>query len=441
MGQTNLIRTLFEGSEILTSSVNSNIQTLDFTRYFKEGDYVSIIALDAHGCQVGAALATNLTLDAIDHGTSVILSAAVDTSTALPAGAVGWYLVPNEILTGEEAIDRLYRCYAGPENVKIQLCVNETPPAELDTPIVGQSRHLVDDITCFRVGDTVNVISDSGLLGTASIVSLDANADEANNLSEIVLDDNIDTTAETNVQICADIEVSKLFTRLKENVDAIDQPIENEYVGDGDCELTAFSSDELFLQGTSHLYLDGRKLRLGTAGTQASLDQGTYPGNNDSLRFTSLVLGTLGNEVEAEVVAGAGLTVTVTKTFAYNSGTGFTSSQYLVQVNDNGGAATAQEIADAINADPDASRIMLAQYGGDGSGVVATFGPTALAGGLDDGTGDYAELAQIYNNEISLTGYKIVSLHIRPEEKNRLDRPPRDTEELVLDYRKALTNA
>lgn len=441
MGQTNLIRTLFEGSEIITSSVDSTKQLLAFTRYYKVGDRADIIALDAEGCQVGAALATGLTIDAIENGSSITFDASVDTSTALPAGAVGWYIVPNEILTGEEAIDRLYRCYAGSENITVQLCVNATPPSELDTPIVGQSRHLVDDISCLRVGDPVSVISDSGLLGTANIVSLQANADEANNMSEIVLDDNIDTTAETNVKICTDVTVAVLFDRIKNNIDAIDQPCENEFIGDGTCTDTVFDSDALFLAGTSHFYLDGRKLRLGVAGTLATVDQGTYPGNSDSLRFTSLITGTLGNEVEVEVVAGAGLTVTVTKSFDWNAGTLFTASQYLIQVNDNGGTASSQDIADAINADADAQRILLAQYGGDGTGVVAPFGPTALAGGLDDGTGDYAEMPQVYENNISLTGYNWVSMHIRPGEKNRLDRPPRDTEEMVIDYRKALTNA
>lgn len=441
MGQTNLIRTQFEGCEIITSSVASVQQSLAFTRYYKVGDTVNIIAKDANGCQVGANLATQITIDAILNGDSLTFDASVDTTTALPAGAVGWYVVPCDIATGEDAIDRLYRCYAGAENITVQLCANASPPSELDTPVGGQSRHLVDDITCLRVGDTVVITADSGELGSGVIVSLDPNADEANNLSEIVIDSNVDTTAETNVQLCAEITVAELFTRMKENIDKIDQPCENEYMGDGDCDLTAFESNALFLAGTSHIYLDGRKQRLGTAGTRASLDQGTYPGDNDSMRFTSLILGTLGNEVEVEVQAGAGLTVAVTKSFNWTPGTLFTNAQYLIQVNDNGGAATSQEIADAINADPDAMRIVQAQYGGDGTGVVATFGPTNLAGGLDDGTGDYAEIPQVYLNNISLTGYKYASLHIRPLEKNRLDRPPRDSEELITDYRKALTNA
>lgn len=441
MGQTNLIRTLFEGKEPITSSVDSKVQTLSFTRYYKVGDKVDIIAMDGNCCQIGAALATGLVIEAIENGTSLSFDVTVDTSTALPAGATGWYAIPNEILCGEDAIDRLYRCYAGSENVSVQLCANVTVPSELDTPIAGQSKHYVDDVTCFRIGDSISITSATGLLGTGTIVDIQTAADEANNESYIVIDSNIDTTGESNVQICGDVSVASLFGRLKENIDLIDQPCENEFVGAGDCDDTVFDADELFLAGSSHLYLDGRKLRLGAAGTQASLDQGTFPGSNDALRFTSQILGTLGNEVEVEVVSGAGLTVAVTKTFAWDSDNLFTNAQYLIQVNDNGGAATSQEIADAINADADAKRILLAQYGGDGTGVVAPFGPTPLAGGLDDGTGDYAELPQVFENAISLTGYKWVSLHVRPSEKNRLYVPPRDTEELVIDYRKALTNA
>lgn len=442
MGQDNLIRTQFEGNEPITSSVDSVQQTLDFTRYFKVGDNVDIISLDVNGCQVGTKLANNLTIDAIVNGESLTFDSTVDTSTVQPTGGVAWYVLPCNIATGEEAIDRLYRCFAGAENIDKQLCANVTVPSELNTPIGGQSRHLVDDITCFRAGDAVAVTSDAGLLGTANIVSVAVNADETNNLSEIVLDTNLDTTALTNVQICSTaLSICDVIDRLKENIDVIDQPCENEHMDDGNCSSTVFEADALFLAGTSHVYMDGRKLRLGTAGTRASLDQGTFPANDDSLRFTSLILGLLGNEVEVEVQSGAGFTVTVTEIFSATQAGSFTASQYLVQVNDNGGIATAEELADAINADAAAKRIVLVQFGGDGSAIVAAFGPTNLAGGLDDGIGDYAELDQIYLNNIATTGNLWVSLHIRPEEKNRLDRPPRDTEELDIDYRKALTNA
>jgi hypothetical protein len=408
-----------------------------FTGYYRVGDYVDIVAIDAQGCQVGANLATGLIVSAIDDDVSMVFNTTVDTSTALPAGAVAYHVIPNDILTGEEAIDRLYRS----QRPTVQICVDATPPSELDTPLAGQSRHLVNDIHLIRTGDSVSVISDSGLLGTALVVSVAANADETNNLSEIVLDDNIDTTGETNVQICVNLSIKTYLERLKGDIDLIDRPVENEYMGAGNGTDTAFLASNLFLASTSHVYLDGRKLRLGTAGTRASLTVGTFPANDDSLRFTSLILGTLGNEVRVRLQAGAGLTVAVTKTFQWTNGALFTGSDYLITVNDNGGAATAAQIAAAINADATAKRIVLAQYGDDGAGVPAPFGPTALTGGLNDGTGDYAELPQVYENNISLTGYKWVSLHIRPSESNRLDRPALVTEEMVIDYRRALTNA
>jgi hypothetical protein len=80
------------------------------------------------------------------------------------------------------------------------------------------------------------------------------------------------------------------------------------------------------------------------------------------------------------------------------------------------------------------------QYGGDGTGVVSTFGATSLAGGADNGTGDYAELPQVFENLIAQTGYKWISFHIRPSERNRMKIPPTNSEELVIDYRKPLHN-
>jgi hypothetical protein len=110
-----------------------------------------------------------------------------------------------------------------------------------------------------------------------------------------------------------------------------------------------------------------------------------------------------------------------------------------VTVNDNGGTATAKDIANAINADVVAKRLVQVQYNLDGLGLfVATSG--LLAGGLDDGTGDYAELEQIFGNNISGTGFKWVAFHIRPNERNRMDEPPEDDEDIAIDYRKATEN-
>ncbi len=82
---------------------------------------------------------------------------------------------------------------------------------------------------------------------------------------------------------------------------------------------------------------------------------------------------------------------------------------------------------------------MQVQYGGDGSGTVSTFS-TNLSGGLDNGTGDYSELEQVYENFITGTGFKWISLHMRPNERNRYNEPPGDDEELSIDFRKATEN-
>ena len=442
MGQPDLKRTQFKPCEIITTSLASARQEMAFTSYFKVGDQVDIVAKDANGCQIGAALATGLSLNAIEEGEALNFDASVDTTTALPAGAIGWYAVAKSIDDGQESIDRLYRCYTSFQDQSIQVCVSivDGNDVELDTPVGGQSTHFVDDISCLRVGDAIQLTCDSGLVGTANIVALNLNGDEANNLSSVVLDDNLDTSGETGCQICStEVTVTDLFDRIKENIDKIDQPIENEFIGVGNCDDTVFDSDNNYLSGTSHMLLDGNRKRLGLPGTRASHTEGA---GNAQLIATSMILGRLGNEVELEVVSAPGLAVTVTKSFAYNKGTdSFASAQYLIQVNNNSDAATAEDIANAINADADAQRIMQVQFGGDGTGAVVAFGPTNLLGGLDDGEGDYAEIPPLVNNEISLTGRAWFSFWILPVDANRMASPPEDSEELVVDYRRALTNA
>lgn len=441
MGQPDLKRTQFKPCELITSSANSDRQELAFTAYFKKGDVVDVIAKDANGCQVGAALATGLTITAIEQDTALNLSAAIDTSSP-PAGSVGYYFVAKAIDDGQNAVDRLYRCYSNASSSNIEICapIIDGDNVELDTPIAGQSKHYVSDVTCLRAGDAIQLTCDSGLVGTANIVSVSIEGDENNNASFVILDDNLDTSGETGCKICTtSLTISDLFDRIKENIDKIDQPCENEFVGLGNCLDTVFDADANYIAGSSKLLLDGNRKRIGTPGTRATHSEGA---GNAQLDFTSMILGRLGNEIEVEVVNAAGLAVTVTKAFSYDEDTdSFAASQYLIQVNSNSGAATAQQIADAINADADAQRLVQVQYGGDGTGVVTPFGPTALTGGLDDGTGDYAELAPIVDNEITLTGKKWMSFWILPTDANRMLCPPEDSEELVVDYRKALTNA
>jgi hypothetical protein len=436
MGQTNLIRTEFTPCELLTSSVDAFTQNLAFTSYFKVGDSVDIVAKDAKGCYVGSALATGLTVCGIVECESLAFDASVDTSTALPTGAVGWYAVAKNIDDGQEAIDRLYRCFTKTTTEgNIQLC-QDIVDSTSGAPLGGQTTLFVNDISCFRPSDEVQVICDSGVVVTTTIVSLDANADEANNLSEIVISSEVDLSGETNCQVCTTkLSIFDMFLRLKENIDMIDKPCENEYMGTGDCDMSTFEANNLFLAGTSKLFLDGRRLRLGTAGTRA---EHSYGAGNAELRFVSLPVGTQGDTVAVEVTSDAGLTVTTTGCLE--------DGDKKITISNDGGTATAEEIADAVNSDADARKWLQVIYGGggataDGSGTPGVLAETELSGGLNDGSGDYAEIPPVINNEITLTGYKWVSLWILPDDRNRLNTVPRDSEELTIDYRKALTNA
>jgi len=437
MGQTNLIRTQFCPVELITSSEDNKRQTVDFTSYFKVGDLVDIVALKNGECCPLGVLATDLVVEAVEKHVALNFTTSVDTSTALPSGATGWYAVAKNIDDGQEAIDRLYRHYTNGKN-PFNVCVSISG-FELDTPSAGQATYDVPDTSFWRVGDTATIICDDGVAGEATVLSVNENADDTNNASTIVLDSNIDLTAKTGCHTCIKgITMSQAIKRNKEEIDFIDRPVENEFIDVGNCEDTVFETDNLFLQGTSKLLLDGRRLRLGTCGTLATL---TNDSGNAQIILTSLILGLDGNKTEIVLTDPAApssaLSITVTKNF---------SSGHTIDVSleTDGGSAiisTAQDVVDAINADADAKRIVLAQYGGDGTGVQSALTSTPLAGGLDDGTGDYCEIEQVYENNISGTGYKWLSLWIIPDNNNRLNKPPRSSEELVVDYRLPLSNA
>lgn len=434
MGQTNLIRTEFCPVELITSSLDSPQQTMAFTDYFNYGDTVDIVAMDGNSCCfIGAPLATGLTVSGIVDCESLVFDVSVDTSTALPAGATGWYAVAKNIDDGQAAIDRLYRRLGcGSEAKKFQICQMIVDSVSA-FPSAGQTTLYVPDIDLFRAGDdvTISCSGEAVMTNTALILSVNANADEANNLSSIVIDESLDLAGHINCQICSNsLTIVNIVERLKENIDKIDDPVENEFISIGNCDDTVFQTDNLFLQGTSKLLLDGRRLRLGTAGTRAAYVHGA---GNAELTFTSMVLGTNGNDIKVEIVSAPGTAVTVTGDFDANT--------QKVSVNNNSGTATAEQIADAINADASAQKLVQVQFGGDGTGTPAALAATNLAGGMNDGTGDYAELPPIINNEITLTGYQWLSLWILPDDRNRLSVPPIDSEELVVDYRKALTNA
>lgn len=423
MGQMNLERSQFEGRVTVTVPANDDKQIVNFTGYFDIGDLVDVIEVDGDG-NILSTIADNATVIAIDPDTSMTLDSVVNTT-----GLTGTPQIrAQNIDDGHQAIDRLYRRkFQG--NVAFVLRQNILAQ-RLNTPTAGKTRYFVEDVSFIRAGDIFDLLADEGLI--ASNVTVDTvtpNADATNNRAAVDITSLHDTSGFTNPFLLArSITVQQAVQRNQERIDEIDRPIENEYLGIGDSNKTVFETANLFVLGSSKLSMDGTRKRLGTAGTRGTLSSGA---GNSQMIFDAMILGLKGNDTKARVQAGAGLTVSVTGGF--NIG-------YTVTVNNNGGAATALDIAGAINADATAKRIMTARYGGTGLGLAATFGPTNLAGGLDNGTGDYAELEQVYENLVANTGYKWLSFHIRINEPNRLNKPPKDDEEMVVDYRRPSEN-
>lgn len=438
MAQKNAIRVQFEARETLTSSKVDDIQDMAQTCFFQIGDTADHVIEDANGNIT--IIDDNLTITGIVKDQSVTLSAAIDTTTP------GTHRLRNQEI--DDVQSALARIYCFPPDVEAPFTEIEPIEAqELNAPGAGQTRYDVANVALWRAGDKADIISDSGLL--ASDVNVDEvkpNADDANNKATIVIDSLVDISAETNPILVNKTLNNELATRRnQERIDEIDKDVLNENMhnlnGIAEGTMTVYETQKLFRQGSTLLRLGGSIPELGTRGTPAELIQGTYPGNNDSLKFTSILTGLLGNEVEVEVVSAAGLTVTTTTSFKASASQILSGqTQYLIQVNNNSGAATAKDIADAINSDPTARRIAQAQYGGDGSGAVAAFGPTNLAGGLDDGTEAYCEIEQIFENKIVNTGYKFVSFHIRPNERDKMDRPPKDDERVFTNYKVPLVN-
>lgn len=427
MGQKNLIRTQFEPRVVITAPANDDKQVVNFTGYFEIGDTVDVIEVDAQG-NVLSVVADNLSVLAVDPGVSLTLSSVVDTT-----GLAGTPMVRcQEIDDGFQAIDRLYR---KPRTTEQVLVLRQPILAqELNQPSAGKTLYRIANTKFIRAGDKFDIYADGGLVASDVVIDSVANqADAVNNRAYVVITTLVDTSTATNPFLLAkDISLQDAIERNQERIDGIDQPVENEKMetlnGICDSKKTAFETALLFVAGSSKLHLDVGRMRIGAPGTRAALTQGA---GTSQLIFTSLVLGLAGNSTKVKVQAGAGLTVAVTGNF---------SAGHTITVNDNAGAATALDIAGAINANAIAKRLVLVQYGSTGLGVVAAFGPTSLSGGLDDGTGDYAELEQVYRNNIANTGYKWVSFHIRPNERNRMNKPPEDDEELTVDYRRAIEN-
>lgn len=432
MGQINSERILFRPMEEITPAANDDLQKMAFTGYLEIGDIVDIVDVDDCG-KIISVLAENITVLAIDPNVSVTFDTVVDTTAATGTP----YLRAQPIDDAQEAIDRLYRRQISSTGLSFIL-KQDILAQGLNEPSAGKTTYDVADTSFWRVGDTVQVLSDEGLAGNATIESVNVNADDSGNYSTIVISSLIDTSALTNPFLLnTSISVQDAIERNQQRLDEIDRPIENEYIGVGNGCKTVFDADNLLVQGSSKLQMDGKRLRLGTAGTRATLSNGA---GNAQLSLTSMVLGLKGNDIDFKMTdPGApsqALSVAVTGNF---------STGWLINVSlatDAGSVitSTAADVAALLNADATAKLLVQAIYGGTGLGLQAALAQTPLAGGLDDGTGDYAELEQVFENSNTNTGYKWFALHIRPDERNRLNKPPRDDEELVVDYREAMEN-
>ena len=441
MGQTWLGRTHFQARTAIENPKNDDKQDVYEICYFELGDKVDIIDEDANG-NITSTLANNATIMAISPGNAsqkfIVLDTVVDTTLAMGTPKVR----VQEIDDGQAALERLFcRRQRGPIAFDLWQDIILSTSGE---PIPGQTTLDIADASLWRVGDVVDILADEGIIvSDVTVMAVNVNADASNNTSTLVVNTVVDTSTYTNPFILdKSITISDAIRRNQERIDGVDQPIENELMGIGNGVRAAWEADGLFVENSSKFWLDGRRGRLGIAGTRAVHVEGAA---TTTLTTTSMLLGLLGNFIKIEVVNAAGLAVTVTELFKSSSTQIVPPTEYLISVNSNSGTATAEEIADAINADAVANTLVMVQYGAggfgaDGSGVVTPFGPTSLAGGLDDGTGDYAELEQIFENSILGTGFKWVSQHIRPDERNRYDEPPNDDEELCIDYRRAIEN-
>jgi hypothetical protein len=418
--QPNLERTYFRPQEEITSLVDSTIHSVAFTGYYEIGDTIDIIDVGPDGCRI--SLLGTRTLVAFEKDQSLIFDTTIDTSTATGTP----YAFARNIDDGQEAVDRLY--HKVNEGQSCEIVVPIVAQA-LNQPVAGKTTYQVDDVGALRAGDSITVIADEGLVSAAVIDSIDTRADESGNRSIVVITTVVDTSTFTNPKIQTKLPICIVVERLRSDIDKIDLPVENENLDTPDCLRTAFETDYLYRAGSSKLYMDGVRLKLGTTGTRASLVQGA---GNSALTYTAMILGIAGNATKVAVLAGAGFTISISGSFSV----GFT-----ISINDNGGAATSAQIAAALNADAVAKRLVQVVYGGTGAGVVAPFAATNLASGADDGSGDYAELPQIYNNVISATGYKWVSMWVIPADRKRMNKPPRNSEELWIDYRRIMYNA
>ena len=341
MGQTNLKRTHFEPRVTVLNPKNDDKQDVDFTGYFEINDFVDVIDVDAAG-NIISILHDNVQVLAVSPNAGfLVLDTVVDTTAATGIAKIR----VQQIDDGFEAIDRLYRRrLRGPISFSL---VQDIEAQELNAPIVGQTKYDIDDAAFFKAGDVIDILADEGIIQSdVTIVSVDPNADATNNKATITVAGVYDTSTFTNPFILnKSITYQDAIRRNQERIDGIDTPIENRDllpVSIGNQLDCAWEVEALFVEASTKLFIDGRRAKKGLAGTRATHIEGV---GNSQLTFVSMLLGILGNEIEIEVVTGAGVSVLVTKEYSASS-TQIIPGQtaYTITVSNNNGAATAADI-------------------------------------------------------------------------------------------------
>lgn len=423
MGQKNADTIEFRPWQEITDAINSNQHTLDDICLLRNNDKVDIIEVESLDTEkVLSVIASDLTVLSINPGTKkVVFSAAFDTSalTGIPQVRID---------TIDDAQVAIERAICDPANNPGSFDLRQNiEDFEADKPSAGKGLYDVADTSLWRVGDEVKVVDDNGvLILLTTIFGIDINADDANNKATIAVNDNTVIPLGANNPYIQNLTINSelAIKRNQEHLDEIDKPQRNQLpLSQPDGSHGCFEYNASYLNNSAECYIDGNKKFPGLVGTRSELVQGNLP--DGQLTITAMILNTFGDSTRVEVVSAGGLAVTVT---------GNHKNGFLVQVNDNGGAATAKEIADAINADVDARKVVQVLYSGDGSTVVAAFGPTNLAGGADDASRDYAEIEQVFENKKSGTGFKFISFNIRPDLPNRMNKVPKDSEEMDIAY-------
>jgi len=428
MGQPNFSRLQPIFRQLITSSINDDIQTLSNTAKFKVGDTVEIWEWDAKGCPA-TLLGTGI-VTGICTNTSIVFDTVIDTSSA----TFEVYAYNCTVRNGQQFADRIFDCFGNFANYKMPFAPGITGTV-LDSPIVGQSTHNVTDSSCLLAGDTYTIICDEGVAYSGTVIS----TNDAQGI--VVVDNNTDLSSFTNCKIVnTSLTLEQQIIRLKGDISVLGSPIEEDFVGD--CDHLLFETSSNFVSTSPRTFIDGVKKKSGVCGTVATLFTGA---GNVELQIYSSVTGVLGNTIDIERLdpAAPSIPLSITVTGTMQDG----DKKISVTLETDVGSAilsTTKDVADALNADSEAKLWLRAIYGGDGLGLQTALAATALGGttaGLDDATGDYCVVEKIDPNTNLLTGggFCFISFNVildgsATDNKNRMQAIPDNSEDINVEY-------